>query len=44
MIGSIEVSIWPMAIFTFSMVLVVAIASYNESRHRSKRKPDDRAP
>ena len=44
MIGSIEINIWPMAVFTLSMLIVVVIASYNESKHKSERTNDDSAP
>ncbi len=41
MIGSIEVSLWPLVVFTVFMVTVIAIASYNESRARRDKDSKD---
>lgn len=43
MIGSIEVSLWPLVVFTVFMVTVIAIASYNESRARRDKDGEDEA-
>lgn len=44
MIGSIEVSLWPLFVFTVFMVAVITIASYNESRARRDKDAKDDAP
>lgn len=44
MIGSIEINLWPLAVFILSMVVLVALASHNQSKRDSGRKRDDRAP
>ncbi|WP_417489236.1 hypothetical protein [Maricaulis sp.] len=41
MIGSIEINLWPLAVFILSMVVLVANASYNESKRESEHKHDD---
>tara|TARA_R110000744_G_scaffold125730_15_gene231909 strand:+ start:59283 stop:59459 length:177 start_codon:yes stop_codon:yes gene_type:complete len=43
MIGPIEVNLWPLMIFNFCMIVVIAIASYNESRARRNHDADDDA-
>ncbi len=42
MIGSVEVSLWPLVVFTVFMVAV--IAGHNESRARRGRDAKDGAP
>ncbi|WP_339741629.1 hypothetical protein [uncultured Maricaulis sp.] len=44
MIGSIEISLWPLIVFTVFMITVIAIASYNESRAQRNNNADDDAP
>ncbi len=41
MIGSVEVSLWPLVVFTVFMVAVIAIASYNETRARRDKDTRD---
>ncbi len=41
MIGSVEVSLWPLVVFTVFMVAVIAIASYNETRARRDKDARD---
>ncbi len=43
MIGSIELNLWPLMIFNFCMIAIVAIASYNESRARRDKDGEDEA-
>jgi hypothetical protein len=43
MIGPIELNLWPLMIFNFCMIAIVAIASYNESRARRDKHADDDA-
>jgi hypothetical protein len=43
MIGPIELNLWPLMIFNFCMIAIIAIASYNESRARRDKHADDDA-
>tara|TARA_R110002072_G_scaffold35262_13_gene104638 strand:- start:1267 stop:1407 length:141 start_codon:yes stop_codon:yes gene_type:complete len=44
MIGLIEVNLWPLMIFNLFMIVIVAFASYNESRARRDKDAKDDAP
>ncbi|WP_417470865.1 hypothetical protein [Maricaulis sp.] len=44
MIGSIELNLWPLMIFNFCMIAVVALAGYTAWRDRRKNNAEDDAP
>lgn len=41
MIGPIELNLWPLMVFNFCMIVIVAIAGYTEYRDRRNQDADD---